>query len=85
MNSNVLHRTKVTGPYGKNVQLLHIFDVSLLDGGKESRIGQKYIVPVVSDSEVELISFSSANSREEKFWSLYGAPFNFQSVNLGMK
>ncbi|MCD8321231.1 MAG: AraC family transcriptional regulator [Akkermansia muciniphila] len=83
VNSNVLHRTKVTGPYGKNVQLLHIFDVSLLDGGKESRIGQKYIVPVVSDSEVELISFSSANSREEKILELIRGSFQLSEREFG--
>ena len=33
VNSNVLHMTKAISQKEKNIQLLHIFDVSLLAGG----------------------------------------------------
>lgn len=79
VNSNVLHRTRTASAYGKNVQLLHIFDVSLLDGGQGSRIGQKYIFPVVSDSELELISFSPANPRRKKFGTDTGLLSTFRA------
>ncbi len=83
VNSNVLHRTKTAVHTGKNVQLLHIFDVSLLDGGKGSRIGQKYISPVVSDPEVELISFSPANPRDEKILELIRDSFQLSDREFG--
>ena len=82
VNSNVLHRTRTASAYGKNVQLLHIFDVSLLDGGQGSRIGQKYIFPVVSDSELELISFSPAHPREEKILELIRGSFQLSELSL---
>ena len=83
VNSNVLHRTRTASAYGKNIQLLHIFDVSLLDGGQGSRIGQKYIFPVVSDSELELISFSPANPREEKILELIRGSFQLSESEFG--
>ena len=45
VNSNVLHMTKAISQKEKNIQLLHIFDVSLLAGEQGSRIEQKYIAP----------------------------------------
>ncbi|WP_297407347.1 AraC family transcriptional regulator [uncultured Akkermansia sp.] len=83
VNSNVLHRTKTAVHTEKNVQLLHIFDVSLLDGGNGSRIGQKYISPVVSDPEVELISFSPANPRDEKILELIRDSFQLSDREFG--
>ena len=41
VNSNVLHMTKAISQKEKNIQLLHIFDVSLLAGEQGSRIEQK--------------------------------------------
>ena len=38
INPNVLHRTKSISQREKNIQLLHIFDVSLLAGEQGSRI-----------------------------------------------
>ena len=46
INPNVLHMTKAISQKEKNIQLLHIFDVSLLAGEQGSRIEQKYILPV---------------------------------------
>lgn len=43
VNSNVLHMTKAVSQTEKNIQLLHMFDVSLLAGEPRSRIEQKCI------------------------------------------
>lgn len=48
VNSNVLHMTKAISQKEKNIQLLHIFDVSLLAGEQGSRIEQKYIAPIIT-------------------------------------
>ena len=37
------------------MQLLHIFDVSLLAGERGSRIEQKYILPITSDPQLEIL------------------------------
>lgn len=47
LNTNVLHMTK---PVDNNtVQLLHIFDSALVSGKSDSRIDQKYILPLISE------------------------------------
>ena len=50
VNSNVLHSSHVV-PTGKaTVQLLHLFDPSLISGNHDSRIYQKYILPMTTSS-----------------------------------
>lgn len=56
LNSNVLHMTRLLQPKEKCVQLLHIFDPSLLAGEAGSRIEQKYISPMVTAPQLELIA-----------------------------
>ena len=55
VNSNVLHTTRAISQTEENVQLLHIFDVSLLAGERGSRIEQKYILPITSDAQLEIL------------------------------
>lgn len=66
VNSNVLHMTKAMSRTQENIQLLHIFDVSLLAGEKGSRIEQKYIAPVVTAPQIELIPLFPDNEAEKK-------------------
>lgn len=66
VNSNVLHMTRAMSKSERNIQLLHIFDVSLLAGEQGSRIEQKYITPVITASQIELIPFFPGNAAEEK-------------------
>lgn len=54
VNTGVLHTTRLAGASGRTVQLLHIFDASLLFGQPESRIFQKYGAPILS-ARTELI------------------------------
>nr|WP_325239774.1 AraC family transcriptional regulator [uncultured Oscillibacter sp.] len=56
VNSNVLHMTKPASQAKDNIQLLHMFDVSLLSGEARSRIGQKYITPLVTAPQLEMIA-----------------------------
>lgn len=51
VNANVLHMT--TADPG-SVQTLHLFEPSLL-GGLESRIGERYIAPLVTAGQVEML------------------------------
>lgn len=54
VNSNVLHMTK---PQSKNtIQHLHIFDTSLIGGKSGSRIEKNYVAPIVSASQIEIVS-----------------------------
>lgn len=55
VNSNILHRSLFQQKAKKNVQLLHLFESSLLSGEQGSRIEQKYILPITTASNIELI------------------------------
>ncbi len=83
VNSNVLHMTKAMSRAEKNIQLLHIFDVSLLSGERESRIEQKYITPVVAAQQIELIPLFPGNATEEKILKLILEVFHFSSDEFG--
>ena len=55
MNSNVLHMTEIQTHMEKNIQFLHIFEPKLLAGDHGSRIEQKYIMPITTSSQIEIL------------------------------
>lgn len=56
VNSNILHMTRTASRTEKTIQLLHMFDVSLLAGKQGSRIEQTYITPMITAPQVEMLS-----------------------------
>lgn len=83
VNSNVLHMSKAMSQTEKNIQLLHIFDVSLLAGKQGSRIEQLYISPVVTDPQIELIPLFPENALEEKVLRLILNAFHLSNDAFG--
>ena len=83
VNSNVLHMTKAISKYERNVQLLHIFDVSLLAGEQGSRIEQKYITPVITAVQIEIIPLFPGNREEERILKLLADSFRLSSDEFG--
>ena len=83
VNSNVLHMTKAISQREKNIQLLHIFDVSLLAGEQGSRIEQKYIAPVITAPQMEVIPLFPGNAEEERILKLIAASFRLSSDEFG--
>lgn len=61
VNSNVLHMTRIQTHQEKNVQLLHIFEPDLIGGTYGSLIEQKYVTPLITASQLELIVFCPDN------------------------
>ncbi len=57
LNSNVLHATKAVQSQEETIQVLHIFDPSFLAGEQGGRIERKYILPLMADSQVEMLAF----------------------------
>lgn len=55
VNSNVLHMTEVLSRIGPNIQRIHLFDPVLISGAYDSLIEQKYVTPVISAPQLELI------------------------------
>ena len=82
VNSNVLHMTKAISQKEKNIQLLHIFDVSLLAGEQGSRIEQKYIAPIITAPQIEVIPLFPGNA-EERILKLLAASFRLSSDEFG--
>ena len=83
VNSNVLHMTKAISQREKNVQLLHIFDVSLLAGEQGSRIEQKYIAPVITAVQIEIIPLFPGNREDERILKLLIDSFRLSSEDFG--
>lgn len=55
VNSNVLHMTRPFAQERNNRQLLHIFDPSLVAGIPGSLIEKKFVLPLVSSSQVDIL------------------------------
>lgn len=55
VNSNVLHTSHFQRGVESNIQLLHLFDPVLLAGEHGSRMETKYILPLTTAPDVELI------------------------------
>lgn len=83
LNSNVLHMTRAVSQTGKIVQLLHIFDASFLAGEQGSIIEQKYITPVVTASQLEMIPLFPGNAAEAAILELILEAFHISDNEFG--
>lgn len=63
VNSGVLHSARAL-PGEPVIQLLHLFEPSLIGGSPGSRIGQKYLVPAVTDPSRKLIRLDPAQPQQ---------------------
>ena len=83
VNANVLHKTQISAHTKNNIQLLHIFDPQLLAGTHGSLIEQKYIAPVVTASQVELIALSPDEPAQAAAIELIRAAFSLSEEEPG--
>lgn len=83
VNANVLHMTQIQTRREKNVQLLHIFDPRLLAGNHGSLIDQKYISPIVTASQIELIPLYPDKPEQAAVISLIREVFSLSEEELG--
>lgn len=66
VNSNVLHMTRAQKEAKKAVQLIHIFEPSFIAGQQGSRIEQKYVMPVTTAPQIEMIALYPENPVQAK-------------------
>ena len=83
VNANVLHKTQVQMHTEDSVQLLHIFDPRLLAGTHGSLIDQKYISPILTASQIELIALSPEEQAQAAAIELIRAAFSLSEDELG--
>lgn len=83
VNSNVLHMTKALSQTEHTIQLLHIFDLSLLSGEPGSRIEKTYFAPVVTAPQIEIIPLFPDNRTQEKILELIFHSFQLSNTEFG--
>lgn len=83
VNSNVLHMTKPQAGSERNIQLLHIFDTSFITGKQGSRIEQKYITPIITAPQVEIIALYPNNPKHAQLLNIIQESFILSENNFG--
>lgn len=83
VNSNILHMTKPKEQNTNTVQLLHIFDTSFIAGEHGSRIEQKYIMPIITAQQLEIIALYPDNHSQKNILDLIQNAFHFSEQELG--
>lgn len=83
VNSNILHMTRAISRREQNIQLLHIFDASMLAGEQGSRIHEKYISPVISAPQIEIIPLFPENPAQKEILELIQRAFLFTGNEFG--
>lgn len=66
INSNILHMTRQQDNAENTIQMVHIFDTSFIGGQQGSLIEQKYIIPLVTSPQVEIIGLYPDQPEQEK-------------------
>ena len=83
VNSNILHMTKPQAENAKTIQLLHIFDTSFISGEHGNRIKQKYMIPIISAPQLEIIALYPDNPLQEKVLTLIQNAFYLSDLEFG--
>lgn len=83
INSNVLHMTKFTAGNEKNIQLLHIFDPSIIAGEQGSLIEQKYIMPIIAAPRLEVIALYPEDPAQAEVLELIQEAFLLRKESFG--
>lgn len=84
INSNVLHATKNKQGREKNIQLIHMFDLSLIAGVKGGRIEKKYIQPVRQAPQIEIIPLFADNPGEAEILRRIRQTFELSEEKTGI-
>lgn len=81
VNSNILHMTKQKN--NQTVQLLHIFDASFIGGTADSKIEKKYITPLTTLCQLDIIQLYPDNIEQKKVLDLIKNSFNISDNEFG--
>lgn len=83
INSDVLHRTTPQSMERETVQLLHLFDASLLADHAGGRIMRRYILPLISPSRPEVLALSPQNPAHAETLAKLRASFALSEDEFG--
>ncbi|SEU06558.1 AraC family transcriptional regulator [Lacrimispora sphenoides] len=83
VNSNVLHMTRPQAESEKNIQFLHLFDPSFIAGQHGSRIEQKYVTPITTAPQAEIIALYPDVPEQAKVLDIIRESFHLSENNFG--
>lgn len=82
VNANVLHMTR-PAPGCRVVQLLHLFDPSLIAGAPGGRIERQYVLPVLAGRAFDLVAFDPADPAQARTAAAVRAAFSIPDGQPG--
>lgn len=85
LNSNILHATRGISRTSENVELCHIFDPSLISGGTGSRIEKKYVLPLISVPQAEMIPLYPEDKEQKKILDMIWKAFQIPETEYGFE
>lgn len=83
VNSNVLHQSRPGDSKNPNIQLLHIFDPSLLAGKQGSQIEERYMLPLLTDRKTEMIALHPEDPAEGEILKMVKEAFLISDQEWG--
>ena len=83
VNANVLHSTRFRPSGDSNIQLLHMFDPVILAGEHGSRMETKYILPLTTAPEVEVIPLYPEDPAQAEILEAMKAAFSLEETDWG--
>lgn len=85
VNSNVLHMTKPMPSNENSIQLLHIFDSSIIAGEQGSRIEQRYVMPITAAPQLEMVALYPDCAEHAKILKNIRESFLLDRQELGVE
>lgn len=83
VNSNVLHATAFSDARPQDRQLLHLFDPSLISGAQGSRMEEKYVLPLTTAPQVEILRLLPEDPRQGEILELLRKTFQLSPEEPG--
>lgn len=83
VNSNVLHMTRAVSEAEHNRSFLHIFDPYLIAGELGSRIEKKYILPIMTAPQIEIIPVYPGDAKQDMILKLILEAFQYSEDDFG--
>lgn len=83
VNSGVLHSSQVLSPNESTIQLLHLFEPSLLAGEHGSRMESKYVLPLTTSPLVEMIPLTPEDPAQAQILAEIQQAFEISSQDWG--
>lgn len=83
VNSGVLHMTRSLSQEEPNAVFVHLFDPSFLAGEQGNWIEREYFIPIITDSQIELLVLDPRDERHAQILSLMQDAFHVSEQEFG--